>query len=441
MCFSQRKYTLFPYYILLLAGLVLVTSSCKKEEQGELRISWSSPDHGSSYLHLQELSIRACIAASPEISSVNLRISGPEFSSTLLDVNPGGESYTFSEVFIFDSTKHNFGEYRIIATVSNSESEQAFERRVVFSRELPPPEGISMVLINNPDPNTCNLRLIDGEGKESSTYTLNADYGLSVANSGVLFFAGALKGDLQRINLNDGSKSMLLENRSVGSQPYFTGLYLDDLNQVICGVSGVEKLYHQFNSSGSSVMTGQLSQDRSFHFHRIGEWLFSAEQNASSGAWKITEYRVSTGGFNTVHGFSRNGGVSGLFSFGDLNALYIVSGDGNSTNIDRLNRSDNSLSFIKGFDGTPINENPVYINKSEVLLATSAAIYHLSENQNWSTWYDNVANVERLRYDATQDLVGILDGGKIKLIRFTDGVQVGEIAVSADVKDFHFISL
>tara|TARA_B100000508_G_C11465302_1_gene281490 strand:- start:2938 stop:4248 length:1311 start_codon:yes stop_codon:yes gene_type:complete len=408
---------------LIISGFCI--SSCKKQEMEEPVVSFVQPITGAKYDVSSRIVLEANVADQSNLLSVFWYLEGPDGDTVYLRPANGatnstynvGERFHIVQNFIHGTSYFSTGTFKWHVVVANKFTTIDKVRIFQVGDETSIVPSFSVAQVVNSS-GRINVSLYNGNLQPMKNYQvksqayLRADKVSSLA--GNIYYYNSSSANVGLWNGYSGEEQTTLLSSTRNTPDFFSDdeLYLSNF--------GFSPSIARYGKQGNHLGNITNRYGKSLHILKLGETIFSVEEEALGGKRRLVTYNATTGSYLSNSDIPSNLPVYGLFSFNDPNRVYFMTRDPIYSSrtafwyTDRYLNTMSQLSVV--LQGRVVNQNPVMISNSEAWIFSNAGLYSyktgdrlLQQSINSS---GNLRNVNSYEYNE-----------KAKTLRYSDNIR------------------
>ena len=270
----------------------------------------------------------------------------------------------------------------------------------------------------------------------NSSRTYNHEFESSISINQKIFISTKKTGGLIEINSNLEEQT-LLENK-FGAYPFIRSM-AEYSSSVYAAISNPSNQIIGFNSSGRETVRAGLQLDVSEEILIIDDLIYSIERSTNGGSFIIANYNLRTGGYISNQNLPRLIQEPHLFDFENKNQVYFYHNVNGQVQIERLSQSENNVSIIDNITGICIDQKPLRISNSEVIIPLERVLYLFTKDHLKSKLFSLNDKIKVVKLNASKDRLAILTQTSLILLNYPTLEEISRTSAIEDIVDIQFL--
>ena len=412
---------------------VFTFNSCKKEEESpaQLDIIVDFPFEKYGFQSLDTVLVQGRVTATKAIDLINISVTTQSGSKVVPSVSlfPNQSDVTLNEQLVLSDIHLATGNYWLVVEARVGDVNGKVFRTLAISEA---PRLREAVFFAANDGGNTNLYKLNEENQIESFTTVPGDFDSFGMNSfdQQLSMSGILSGNLRSLKLSSAQSVWELQNKTVGTNPYFDAVGFNDRN--VFYATNVGEL-GGFDASGVGIFDAELAPGRRARYiYGDDEYVLTMEENLSPiNPELVVRYTISG---VSRHQLVLNEPLKEIRSLNTGRYLLIQNAPAGAL----LSVYDVEGNFIefqkKTLAGQEVNEVARVGERQFLLLTNNSTVYLFDEvSFNETRLFNTTAT--QLAFDQVNDQIWTADGNDLNVFAYPQGVELFTISHSEEVKD------
>ncbi len=424
---------------LICLSLLSVFSSCKKTKDQRLipQIYWESPSKDIEVKKGKSILVNIFVTFSKNIQSITVGLTSPESDLNIelhkVQVNKFTTKLNFT--FTIDSTISE-SMLQLKASVISEIGTSSFKYPLNISSDSTATSFGLLKILKNKNGKFNVQKLTSSLSSISPPNTFDYKYESSVSINQNLYVSTTSAGGLIKINSNM-EPSILLENK-YSTDPFIRSMAVYP-SSIYTATSTPSNQIIGFNNNGTETVRADLQMDISAEILLIDDLIYSIERSAGGGSFIIANYNQRTGGYISSQNVTRLIAEPHLFDFGNKKQVYFYHNVGGNTQIERFSQNENNISIIDKITGINLDQKPIKISNSEVIIPMQNQLYLFTKDHIRSKVFSLNEKIRAVRMNAAKNTLAILTSKSIILLNYPSFKEISKSSSIANVVDIQFM--
>jgi len=427
-------------FLLISTFFLTLFCSCKKSQEEKNTIPevyWASPEINKELTAGSEVYVTLWCTFSSKINSITVSLISPE-SDLNKELYSKQINSLISKVdfkFVIDSGIQE-SKLQLNASIITGAGVNNFKRDIRIAGNSDN-TSFGLVKILKKEFGKFTLQQLSSNLLNiNSSRTYNHEFESSISINQKIFISTKKTGGLIEINSNLEEQT-LLENK-FGADPFIRSM-AEYSSSVYAAISNPSNQIIGFNSSGRETVRAGLQLDVSEEILIIDDLIYSIERSTNGGSFIIANYNLRTGGYISNQNLPRLIQEPHLFDFENKNQVYFYHNVNGQVQIERLSQSENNVSIIDNITGICIDQKPLRISNSEVIIPLERVLYLFTKDHLKSKLFSLNDKIKVVKLNASKDRLAILTQTSLILLNYPTLEEISRTSAIEDIVDIQFL--
>tara|TARA_B100000795_G_scaffold117458_1_gene87329 strand:+ start:24713 stop:25948 length:1236 start_codon:yes stop_codon:yes gene_type:complete len=409
----------------------------EEEKKAIPQVHWMSPLKAKECSKGENIEVEALFKFTSNIQSITVSLTSPEsnLNLELHTVQVNNRATTIQFVFVIDS---NISEkqLQLNAKIISDAGTNNFKRTLNISQNSIANSIELVKILKNEYGKFIIQKLTTNLSPAGSPRTFDYEFQSCVSINQNLYISTKQTGGLIRVNPNL-EPAILLQNR-FRADPFIRSMAVYESGTYVT-ISSPSNQLIGYNNLDREIVRTDLQMDISEEILPIGNIIYSIERPTNGGSFIIANYNQRTGGYISSQNVTRLTAEAHLFDFGNKKQVYFLHNVAGNVQIERFSQNENNISIIDKMEGVCLNQKPLKVSDSEVVIAMRNQLYLFTKDHIKNEIFTSNEVISAVRLNTAKNRLALLTNASITILNYPSFREVSKTNNITNVVDIQFI--